>query len=103
MFKDPKKTGNDRFTGYCKDLLEKIAKELQFDYDIKEPTDGLYGSMQADGSWNGMINMLIKDVSFTGNIWELTATVAVTLTLTAFNISISSNRASLRKHIMPHG
>ena len=28
-----------------------------------EPPDGSYGSMKDDGSWDGMIKMLIDDVS----------------------------------------
>ena len=36
---------------------------LQFDFTIVEPPDGSYGSMKDDGSWDGMIKMLIDDVS----------------------------------------
>ena len=40
-----------------------FVNKLQFDFTIVEPPDGSYGSMKDDGSWDGMIKMLIDDVS----------------------------------------
>ncbi|GFS04375.1 glutamate receptor [Elysia marginata] len=53
-------TGNDRFEGYCVDLLQKVAEIVGFDYDIHLVYDGKYGTKQADGSWNGMIGELLS-------------------------------------------
>lgn len=50
--------GNDRYRGYCIDLLNKLAKKLQFNYVLKEVSDGQYGKIQ-NGSWNGMIRELL--------------------------------------------
>ncbi len=36
---------------------------MNFDFEIVEPADGAYGSMKDDGSWDGMVNDLIHDVS----------------------------------------
>ena len=37
--------------------------------ELLEPADGLYGSMQENNSWTGMVNDLIHDVS----AWSLTS------------------------------
>ncbi|GFN79380.1 glutamate receptor [Plakobranchus ocellatus] len=52
-------TGNDRFEGYCIDLLKKVAEIVNFDYEIHLVNDGKYGSKLPDGSWNGMIGELL--------------------------------------------
>ena len=54
--------GNDRFKGYCVDLLEKISKICGFNYTIKPVEDGLYGAL-VDGKWNGLVSELIDKVS----------------------------------------
>lgn len=51
-------TGNDRYEGYCIDLMNKLAKKLQFNYIIKEVADGQYGKIQ-NGSWTGMVRELL--------------------------------------------
>jgi ionotropic glutamate receptor len=55
---DPLLLGNDRYEGYCIDLLNKLAKRLQFNYVIKEVAGGQYGKIQ-NGSWTGMIRELL--------------------------------------------
>nr|XP_018672579.1 glutamate receptor 2-like isoform X1 [Ciona intestinalis] len=48
--------GNDRFEGFCVDLLKEITKIAQIQYRIKPVDDGQYGSKNdKDGTWNGMI------------------------------------------------
>lgn len=51
-------TGNDRYEGFCIDLLNKLARKLQFNYIVKEVADGQYGKIQ-NGSWNGMVRELL--------------------------------------------
>lgn len=51
-------TGNDRYEGYCIDLLNKLAKMLQFNYVLQEVKDGQYGKIQ-NGSWIGMVRELL--------------------------------------------
>ncbi|XP_076446345.1 glutamate receptor 2-like [Babylonia areolata] len=52
-------TGNNRYEGYCADLIEKISEFVQFQYVLKEVGDNNYGSRVND-SWNGMIGELIR-------------------------------------------
>ena len=56
-------TGNDRFEGYCIDLMNEIAKRLQFKYVIRLVEDRAYGRRNEKGEWNGMIRELIDGVS----------------------------------------
>lgn len=53
--------GNDRYEGYCIDLLDSIAKLCGFNYTIKLVEDGLYGTI-VDGKWNGLVKDLIDKV-----------------------------------------
>ncbi|KAM4567435.1 glutamate receptor ionotropic, kainate 3 isoform 1-T1 [Fundulus diaphanus] len=52
--------GNDRFEGFCIDLLKELAKILGFTYEIRLVPDGKYGSLDDKGQWNGMIRELIE-------------------------------------------
>ncbi|PWA20702.1 hypothetical protein CCH79_00011514 [Gambusia affinis] len=52
--------GNDRFEGFCIDLLKELAKILGFTYEIRLVPDGKYGSQDDKGQWNGMIRELIE-------------------------------------------
>lgn len=55
--------GNDRFEGYCVDLLDEIAKERGFDYKIKLVGDGQYGAPGGPkGEWTGMVKELMDKV-----------------------------------------
>lgn len=56
--------GNDRYEGFCVDMLEKIAEILRFKYTI-QPTPGqVYGIKDPKtGEWNGMVKELINNVS----------------------------------------
>ncbi|XP_061920026.1 glutamate receptor ionotropic, kainate 3 [Entelurus aequoreus] len=52
--------GNDRFEGFCIDLLKELATVLGFTYEIRLVPDGKYGSQDDKGQWNGMIRELIE-------------------------------------------
>ncbi|XP_041649846.1 glutamate receptor ionotropic, kainate 3 [Cheilinus undulatus] len=52
--------GNDRFEGFCIDLLKELANILGFAYEIRLVPDGKYGSQDEKGQWNGMIRELIE-------------------------------------------
>ncbi|KAB0800767.1 hypothetical protein PPYR_06506 [Photinus pyralis] len=47
------------FNGYCIDLMDHIAKFLQFDYEIRVQTEGGFGQMDDNGNWNGIVKELI--------------------------------------------
>lgn len=55
--------GNDRFEGYCLDLLKELSNILGFSYEVKLVTDGKYGAQNDKGEWNGMVRELIDHVS----------------------------------------
>uniref|UniRef100_A0A8C1SGT2 Glutamate receptor n=1 Tax=Cyprinus carpio TaxID=7962 RepID=A0A8C1SGT2_CYPCA len=62
MFKKSDKPlyGNDRFEGYCIDLLRELAAILGFTYEIRLVEDGKYGAQEeSTGQWNGMIRELM--------------------------------------------
>uniref|UniRef100_A0A3Q3JEP5 Glutamate receptor n=1 Tax=Monopterus albus TaxID=43700 RepID=A0A3Q3JEP5_MONAL len=52
--------GNDRFEGFCIDLLKELSNILGFAYEIRLVPDGKYGSQDDKGQWNGMIRELIE-------------------------------------------
>ncbi|KAK6326114.1 hypothetical protein J4Q44_G00017590 [Coregonus suidteri] len=51
---------NDRFEGFCIDLLKELASILGFTYEIRLVPDGRYGSQDDKGQWNGMIKELME-------------------------------------------
>uniref|UniRef100_A0A8D1GHL5 Glutamate receptor n=1 Tax=Sus scrofa TaxID=9823 RepID=A0A8D1GHL5_PIG len=51
--------GNDRFEGYCLDLLKELSNIQGFIYDVKLVPDGKYGAQNDKGEWNGMVKELI--------------------------------------------
>ncbi|XP_049948213.1 glutamate receptor ionotropic, kainate 1 [Schistocerca serialis cubense] len=54
-------TGNDRFYGFCVDLLERIARDVGFDYILDLVPDRKYGAQDPiTGEWNGMVLHLMK-------------------------------------------
>lgn len=65
-WRDQGLTGNDKYEGYCIDLLDAIASSEHFDnnmkYVIREVADNSYGRKDADGRWNGMIGELLSGV-----------------------------------------
>ncbi|KAG8193455.1 hypothetical protein JTE90_005102 [Oedothorax gibbosus] len=56
---DKTATGNDRFEGFCKDLLDKLTEALGFRYVIERVKDDQHGSFKT-GEWNGMIGELLR-------------------------------------------
>ena len=53
---------NDRFEGFCVDLLAEISNVLHFNYSIHLVADGQYGSMEGI-EWTGMIRELMDKAS----------------------------------------
>ncbi|XP_067125930.1 glutamate receptor ionotropic, kainate 2-like [Centruroides vittatus] len=84
--------GNDRFQGYCIDLLKEISRVFGFRYEISLVRDNRYGSKNKIGEWNGMIRQLIDreaDIA----VGDLTITYereeAVDFTMPFMNVGIS--------------
>ncbi|TKS75569.1 Glutamate receptor ionotropic, kainate 2 [Collichthys lucidus] len=62
MFKKSDKPlyGNDRFEGYCIDLLRELSGILGFRYEVRLVEDGKYGALdEGTGQWNGMVRELM--------------------------------------------
>ncbi|XP_077984684.1 glutamate receptor 4-like [Glandiceps talaboti] len=50
----------DKYEGYCVDLLKAISSELKFKYKFKLVSDGKYGGYDIKtGQWDGMVRELI--------------------------------------------
>ncbi|KAM9419645.1 glutamate receptor ionotropic, kainate 5-like isoform 2-T3 [Salvelinus alpinus] len=52
--------GNDRYQGFCVDMLREMSDLLKFSFRIKLVEDGLYGAPEPNGSWTGMVGELIN-------------------------------------------
>ncbi|XP_069045115.1 glutamate receptor ionotropic, delta-1 isoform X3 [Lepisosteus oculatus] len=49
-----------RYKGFSIDVLDALAKNLGFKYEIYQVSDSKYGTQLPNGSWNGMIGELIN-------------------------------------------
>ncbi|KAJ8723589.1 hypothetical protein PYW08_003501 [Mythimna loreyi] len=86
-------TGNDRYEGFCIELIDRLAKLLQFNYTLVEQEDGDYGSRDnATGRWSGMLGRLMEDDNIDFAITDLTITAeresAVDFTTPFMNLGI---------------
>ncbi|MPC76685.1 Glutamate receptor ionotropic, kainate 1 [Portunus trituberculatus] len=53
-------TGNDRFEGFCIDIIKEISRQHGFNYSIEISPDGAYGSKNPiTQEWNGIVRELI--------------------------------------------
>ncbi|TKR67521.1 hypothetical protein L596_023665 [Steinernema carpocapsae] len=53
--------GNERFEGYCIDLLKLLSDRIEdFEYEIFLSAGNKYGVKQPDGSWDGLIGYLLN-------------------------------------------
>ncbi|XP_055500460.1 LOW QUALITY PROTEIN: glutamate receptor ionotropic, kainate 1 [Leucoraja erinacea] len=52
--------GNDRFEGYCLDLVKELSSILGFTYEVRLVADGKYGAQNEKSEWNGMVGELIN-------------------------------------------
>jgi hypothetical protein len=50
------------YRGYCIDLIELINAEVKFTYELYEVPDGMFGTMNDRGEWNGLIGELVSGV-----------------------------------------
>ncbi|XP_074604741.1 glutamate receptor 1-like isoform X2 [Brevipalpus obovatus] len=57
---DPR-AGNEQFEGYCKDLADLIAQEMEISYEMRLVSDNKFGGKSNNASsWNGMVGELIR-------------------------------------------
>ena len=65
MYKKTEQTlaGNDKYEGFCIDLLYEIAQKVGFKYEIVMVPDDKYGTNNKEtGEWNGMVGELLYKV-----------------------------------------
>lgn len=74
-------TGNNRFFGFCVDILERISRDVGFNYLLDLVPDRKYGVRNPDtGEWNGMVQQLVSHV----------CCVLITI-----SVSVSTSQASI--------
>lgn len=56
-------TGNERFEGFAIDMMQALAESRNWTYQYKQVPDNLTGAELPNGSWSGMIGMLMTNVS----------------------------------------
>lgn len=62
-------TGNERFFGFCVDILARVASEVGFEYILDLAPDRKYGAQDpSTGEWNGMVFQLQTHVSETATV-----------------------------------
>lgn len=66
-----KNTGIWEIEGSFPDLLNTLATTMNFTYTLEPPPDNAWGGRQPDGSWNGMMNLVEKELADFGNIFRV--------------------------------
>ncbi|KAH6927389.1 hypothetical protein HPB50_002656 [Hyalomma asiaticum] len=97
--------GNDRFEGFCVDLLREVAATLGFYYQLKLVRDGAYGMRDAKGRWNGIMRELV-DMEADLAIGDLTITsqreqaVDFTMPFMTFGVSILYKKSQEKRSLV---
>ncbi|KAL7645090.1 UNVERIFIED_CONTAM: hypothetical protein RMT77_003468 [Armadillidium vulgare] len=60
VMKKKTEDGKEIFVGYCIDLINEIKQIMKFEYELFEAPDGIFGNMNENMEWNGMIKELIE-------------------------------------------
>ncbi|ULU05446.1 hypothetical protein L3Y34_017843 [Caenorhabditis briggsae] len=86
------KTGENKYEGFCIDLLNEMTKVLKFNYTIIEVQDGTYGIEDDSGRWNGIIGALQRheaDLSLSAVTITYSRAEVVDFTLPFMHLGIS--------------
>ncbi|XP_071819367.1 glutamate receptor ionotropic, kainate 2-like isoform X2 [Apostichopus japonicus] len=51
---------NDRYEGYCVDLLKLLAQRINFNYELNPIKSRIYGTDNGKGEWDGLIGELMN-------------------------------------------
>ncbi|XP_038214236.1 glutamate receptor ionotropic, kainate 2-like [Zerene cesonia] len=86
--------GNERYEGFCIELIDRLARQLHFNYTFVEQPDGRYGSYnKTTGQWDGMMKRLMEDKDIDFAVTDLTITAerekAVDFTTPFMNLGIA--------------
>ncbi|CAH0720303.1 unnamed protein product, partial [Brenthis ino] len=87
-------SGNNRYEGFCIELIDRLAKFWKFNYTFIVQPDGLYGTLnKTTNQWDGMMRRLMDDPNIDFAITDLTITAereqAVDFTTPFMNLGIS--------------
>lgn len=100
-------TGNDRFEGFCKDIIHEISEMLGFRYVFQLVGDGNYGNPNPiTGEFDGMVRELLDGV-ITGYIMNKSSfnffklVVPQKADLALGDLSINSEREAAVEFTMP--
>ena len=58
-------------TGSFPDLLNSLANTMNFTYTIGPPPDMKWGGQQENGSWNGMMDQVVKEEIDFGKLFTI--------------------------------
>ena len=58
-----KREGSAKYEGYCVDLIEEIAQDLGFQYELYLTPDNQFGAQDDNGSWDGLVQQILVGVS----------------------------------------
>ncbi|KAF8362438.1 glr-4 [Pristionchus pacificus] len=86
------KKSDGKYEGFCIDLLEEMAKDLEFNYTIVEVVDGTYGIEDESGRWNGIIGVLQRheaDLSISAVTITYSRVEVIDFTLPFMHLGIS--------------
>ena len=67
-------TGEYSIAGTLADLINLFASTLNYTYSIAPPPDNAWGGKLEDGSWNGMMNLLQKELVDIGILKQVSMT-----------------------------
>ncbi|KAK7486433.1 hypothetical protein BaRGS_00022357 [Batillaria attramentaria] len=67
--------GVNRFEGFTIDLIARLARGLNFDYDIYISPNNAYGGPRSDGTWTGMVGeVLVGNATLAAGAISITST-----------------------------
>ncbi|GBM73294.1 hypothetical protein AVEN_7276-1 [Araneus ventricosus] len=84
--------GDWKWRGYIFRIVNILSDMYNFTYVVKEANDRLYGMLEEDGTWPGMIGELVNksvDMGVGDLSWTMDRSVAVDLTETIFSETVT--------------
>ena len=51
------------YTGYIKDLMDRVSEVVGFQYEFYLVRDNYYGTRDENGTWSGIVGDIIQKVS----------------------------------------
>lgn len=94
--------GNDRFEGFCIDVIQEISKMLGFQYTFIVQKDGNNGKFdRATQTWDGMIGEILSGVNGVKNIFSFNNLSFQGADLAITDLTITSERETATDFTSP--